>query len=181
MRDTPHVQCREEPAVHVISLRFLTADSRFAAQAARAIGCRLPAVGEALAVPAPGGSGMAVLAWRSPNEIYYFVDGAAGSGTLAASCEALDDGYYVDLSGGIRCLTLHGPRALEFLSHLSSGALEPAENSSATMRMADVSVTLIRTREHGTALLVDALYAEHLSLWIDEVLRTYEAGGGTAM
>jgi hypothetical protein len=161
------VACVEE-TMQVATLRYFTREGLFADVVRRATGMPLPAVLEARE------EAQLILAWRSPTETLCVTRSATRLAELGASLAACTEGCMVELTGGLRIVSLTGLRIADLLSRLGSTASVPVTGEARRSRIADVPVLAISVRAGETLLVVDRVYLPHLLAWIRETLLDFE-------
>jgi sarcosine oxidase gamma subunit len=182
---------RWDHGLGVASLRYFDPAGSFAAKLGEALGGPLPeplrahrrvlvTAGDGAGTNAEGAAKAAselVLAWRSPTETLLLTADAgclAAAGALAAG---RSEGCLVDQTGGILTLVVAGARAPDLLLRLGSTDSVPALGEARTSRLAELSVMSLCTRAGEILLLVERVYARHLTGWIRDTVGDFKETG----
>jgi len=173
---------RWDHGLRVASLRYFDPAGPFAVEVSEVLGGPLPGPLRAhRRVLAAKGAGAAdselVLAWRSPTETFLLTADAGWLGDVSNFAATRSNGCLVDQTGGILTLVLTGDRAPDLLSRLGSTDCIPALGEARTSRLAELSVMSLCTRAGEILLLVERVYARHLTGWIRDTVGDFKETG----
>jgi sarcosine oxidase gamma subunit len=152
--------------VEVASLRYFDAADRFLAKVREFLGGPMPAPLRALRAEASLSGARFILLWRSPTETLLLSSDPAALAELDARVASEVDGCMVVQTGGIRVLSVAGPKARDLLLRLGSESALPAVGEARTGRLAELQVLTACVQAGEYLLLVERVYANHLLDWI---------------
>lgn len=157
---------RLEPSMGAATLRYFESGGAFAAAVREATGVPLPQPLEA----AQSSDGQLTLAWRSPTETLLLTMSGQQLTELEERLASSREGCLVNLSGGLKVLRATGERPADLLCRLGGTASVPRPGEARRSRLADVPVLALCLAPGEVLLVVDRVYAEHLTGWIRETL-----------
>jgi hypothetical protein len=192
--DAAGVSVRLERGLRVASLRYFDAAGPFATHLQVLFGGALPAPLKVVTRPVgaagpcttgagtPGtsvtgtdapGTRNVVLAWRSPTEILLLGGSPGYFAALQSAAADRSDGCLVEQTGGISVLTVRGARTADLLLRLGSTAAVPPLGAAHTSRVAELTVMALGARPGEVMLLVERVYAGHLTEWIRQTIADF--------
>jgi sarcosine oxidase gamma subunit len=151
------------------SLRYFDPTGAFVGDLAAVVGGPVPKPLEAVRYTVASGPEI-ILAFRSPTETLVLCDALEPFASIERFAADRQDGCLVEQTGGIWCCTLAGERAPDLLTRLGPTSLIPALGQVRTGRLAELAVMSLCIRSGDIMLLVDRVYADHLTAWMRETI-----------
>lgn len=150
------------------SLRYFDSTGSFATLLREAVGRPLPEPLRAVSVSVNGSThdGNFILAWRSPTETVLLGGDQAAIAALERRLAGAMDGCLVNQTGGLCVFRVRGPKALDLLPRLAANSAIPALGEARSGRWAELHVLALCVQPGEFLLLVERVYADHLSAWI---------------
>jgi sarcosine oxidase gamma subunit len=106
--------------------------------------------------------------WRSPSEVILLGTHSEHTDAALAALADAKLACAVDQSDGVLALELQGPQLDDLMLRLvDSGSLPILPGTAVRVRLADISVTLIRHMPHRIWLLAERPYAHYLIDWLN--------------
>lgn len=148
------------------SLRYFDSAGSFAVLVREAVGRPLPEPLRAIKVDGPTEDAQFILAWRSPTETVFLGSDHTGIAKLEHALASAADGCLVNQTGGICVFQVRGPKAQDLLLRLGAMSSIPALGEAHSGRLAELQVLTLCVQAGEFLLLVERVYADHLSAWI---------------
>jgi len=154
------------------SLRYFDPAGSFAAAVLESIGLPL-AQPLSAAQSRASHDAQVILAWRSPTDTLLLCDGQAAFAEIEQRLLAAADGCMVDQTGAFRVFRVQGQRAREVLQRMGATTAIPGLGQARGGRMAEVHVLTICIEPGEFLLVIERVYADHLTEWVRATLADF--------
>ena len=114
-----------------------------------------------------------ILAWRTPTETLLLCNGGAAFTQFEQRLPAAADGCMVDQTGAFRVFRVQGRRAREVLQRMGATTAIPGLGQARGGRMAEVHVLTVCIEPGEFLLVIERVYADHLTEWIRATLADF--------